>query len=96
MRRLTAALLMAFLLSGCAMHGPGRPQVDRDDSTGADVANAWYVPGRAIICATGGFISGVVMLLTLGQSYEEASQLMHGACSGPWTLGANDMRSPAP
>jgi hypothetical protein len=27
------------------------------------------------------------MTVTLGQSYDSASELMHSGCSGPWTVG---------
>jgi hypothetical protein len=32
------------------------------------------------------------MTLTLGQSYEDASQLMHGGCGGLWIVDAEDVR----
>jgi hypothetical protein len=52
----------------------------------------WYVPGRALICGASALLAGAAMTLTLGQSYEDASQLMHGGCGGLWTVDAEDVR----
>ena len=93
---LVGSLIGAMALSGCAMHGPGRPHTEVDERAAADVANIWYAPGRAIVCATGAVVSGVTMLMTLGQSYELASQVMHGGCSGPWTISQQDLHDPVP
>jgi hypothetical protein len=90
------ALALAMMLAGCAVHGPARPQVLDDDRTGADVANSWYAPGRAILCGTTALFAGAVMLVTFGQSYDDASLLMHGACSGPWTVRAEEIRNAVP
>ena len=97
--RITAlafGVVLAVTLSGCAVHGPARPQALDDDKAGADAANVAYVPGRGIVCATSAILSGLVMLVTFGHSYDDASMLMHGACSGPWTLKAEDIRSAVP
>lgn len=96
LRPVAVGIVTAVLLSGCAMHGPARPQAEADDHAGAVAANFWYVPGRAITCGTSGFISGVIMLLTFGHAYEGASEMMHGACSGPWTVHGQDIRNAVP
>ena len=44
----------------------------------------------------GALLAGVTMLLTLGQDYDGASQLMHGGCSGPWTVTSRDIRQAVP
>jgi hypothetical protein len=31
------------------------------------------------------------MTITFGNAYESASELMHGGCSGPWALRADDV-----
>ena len=89
-------LVAAVALAGCAMHGPARPQPEADDRAGAVAANFWYTPGRALICGTTALLAGVVMTVTLGQSYDSASQAMHGACSGPWTMSDQDVRNTVP
>jgi hypothetical protein len=99
-RRILSLALVAILVVGCASHTPPPPangrMPDSDDETGSIAANVWYVPGRALVCGLGAISAGLVMTLTLGQSYEEASQLMHGGCSGPWVVGPIDIRQPVP
>ena len=90
------SLVAAMALAGCAMHGPARPQPQADDHAGAVAANFWYTPGRAIICATGALISGIIMTMTLGQAYTDASEIMHGACSEAWTLTDQEIRNTVP
>lgn len=96
MRAVAVSVVLAMTLAGCAMHGPARPQALDDDRLGADVANVWYVPGRGIVCATSALLSGAVMLVTLGHSYDDASLMMHGGCSGPWTVTGQDIRNAVP
>lgn len=92
--------LVALLLVGCASHqAPASANghvPDSDDEIGSTVANIWYVPGRGLICGLGAVSAGLILTLTLGQSYEEASQIMHGGCSGPWVVGPVDIRQPVP
>ena len=96
---LVSFMLVTALVAGCATHQP-RVAGDRtpagDDEVGAVAANIWYAPGRALICGGGGLLAGLIMTMTLGQSYEEASQIMHGGCSGPWIVGAGDIRAVVP
>jgi hypothetical protein len=35
------------------------------------------------------------MTLTFGHVYEDASYFMHGACAGPWTVRAEEVREAA-
>jgi hypothetical protein len=85
--RVVVSLITVVTLSGCATHGPARPQPLADDGAGAVAANFWYAPGRGIICGTSAFLSG---------SYGAASELMHGGCSGPWTVSDQDIRNTVP
>ena len=99
-RGLIGIMLIAALAAGCATHGPVAPTDGRvaadDDAAGAVVADVWYVPGRALLCGSSAIIAGVVMTLTLGQSYDSASELMHGGCSGPWIVRSSDIRQAVP
>ena len=93
-------VLMGMLAAGCATHTALAPtdgrMPDADDEIGSIAANIWYAPGRALLCGLGAISAGVVMTLTLGQSYDDASQLMHGGCSGPWVVRSSDIRQAVP
>lgn len=99
-QRVISLVLLAVLVAGCATHTAPAPVdgrvPDADDETGSIAANLWYVPGRALVCGLGAISAGVVMTLTMGQSYEDASQIMHGGCSGPWIVRASDIRGAIP
>jgi hypothetical protein len=90
--RVIIVLLAATFLTGCATHYKADRQPAADDRLGAVVANVWYVPGRAMVCGASALLAGAAMTLTFGQSYEGASQMMHGGCTGPWTVEAKDVR----
>ena len=93
-------MLVAAIAVGCATHRPPAPANGRapatDDEVGSVVANFWYAPGRAFLCAGGGILAGLIMTFTWGQSYEEPSQIMHGACSGPWIVRPSEIRQAVP
>ena len=98
--RLAIAVLVTILVSGCVAHMPpplpdGRAPA-ADDAAGSVAANILYVPGRGILCGGSALLAGVTMLVTLGQEYDGASQLMHGGCSGSWLLGPKDIRQAVP
>ena len=108
MRTLIIVMLSVLLTSGCAVHTPP-PRSDSpeyvtaigqqpgtDDNVGATAANIVYVPGRGLLCGAAGLMSGVIMVLTFGQSYDSASEIMHGACSGPWWVRPSDIRQSVP
>jgi hypothetical protein len=89
-------LLLVALAAGCATRGEPRPGASADGdrpatTTGTAAANVWYVPGRAVTCGGAAILAGVVMTITFGNAYESASELMHGGCSGPWVLRADDV-----
>ena len=94
-------LLIATLIGGCASHRPPAPAPDgripaADDQVGSVAANLWYVPGRALVCGASAISAGIVMIVTLGQSYDDASELMHGGCGGPWLVRPSDIRQAVP
>ena len=98
--KVVALVLIAGLVAGCAAHRPPAPPDGgagaADDAVGAVMADIWYVPGRALLCGSSAVIAGLIMTLTLGQSYDSASELMHGGCSGPWTVRSADIRQAVP
>jgi hypothetical protein len=95
----TLALLVA-LAAGCAAHRPPVPADGRtpaaDDEAGSIAANLLYVPGRGLLCGGSAIMAGLVMVVTAGQSYDSASELMHGGCSGPWIVRPSDVRQAVP
>jgi uncharacterized protein YceK len=103
-RSLTVLPLVVLLFSGCAATttaarpdaGGAQPASSDDFERGADAANIWYVPGRALTCFGSGVLAFVTMTLTFGQGYDTAAQLMTGGCGGPWTLQAQDIRDAVP
>jgi len=99
-QRVVSFMLVAALLVGCATHSPPAP-VDgrapaRDDEVGSIAANLLYAPGRGLVCGGSTIMAGLVMVLTMGQSYDSASELMHGGCSGPWIVSPSDIRQAVP
>jgi len=107
-QRVVSFMLVAALVAGCAAHRSAAPAawdspttadgrvLATDDEVGAIGANIWYAPGRALLCGGSGIMAGLLMTLTLGQSYESASELMHGGCSGPWIVRPVDIRQAVP
>ena len=98
-RGLASIFVIVALLGGCVANW--QPKSERlagpDDNrpaneAGATAANILYVPGRAIVCGASALTAFVVMAVTFGQDYTGASEMMHGGCSGPWTLKAEDVR----
>ena len=93
-------VLLGAVLAGCAAHRPPAVADGRvpgsDDEAGSVAANIVYVPGRGLVCGGSGLLAGVAMLITLGQAYDAASELLHGGCSGPWLLGPSDIRQAVP
>ena len=107
-QRVASFMLVAALVAGCAAHRAPEPAAWRspttadgrvlapDDEIGAIAANIWYAPGRALLCGGSATMAGLIMTLTLGQSYDSASALMHGGCSGPWLVRPADIRQAVP
>jgi hypothetical protein len=94
-QRYLSLILVAALLTGCAMHSRTEPGPRADDRAGAVAANVWYVPGRVLVCGMTALLVGVALTVTLGQVYDDASQIMHGGCAGPWTVKPDEIRDAA-
>lgn len=83
--------------------GPSVPPVSRGDDVGfnetfydvtAGAMTAFLIPGRAITCVTGGVVSAVLMVLTLGTAYRAASGVIGEGCGGKWIVRGEDLQSP--
>jgi hypothetical protein len=96
--RLLGVVLAAAFLFDVAAVPVAEAQRERTEShsgaygTGAAIANIWYVPGRALVCGGTVLIAATVMTLTLGHSYDDASRVARGGCSGPWLVQRKDIR----
>ena len=108
-QRAVSFMLVSALVAGCAAHRPPAPTewrspttadgraIATDDEVGAVIANIWYAPFHALfICPASAIMAGLVMTITMGQSYEAASELMHGGCSEPWIVRPADIRQAVP
>lgn len=59
---------------------------------GAGVANAFVVPGKAILCAAGGVVGFTLMAITLGTAYKASAGFVREGCGGRWTITGDDIR----
>ena len=62
---------------------------------GAGIANVFYVPGKAGLCALGGAIAVTLLILTIGTGYKAATVVAKEGCGGKWTLTGDDLKSEA-
>jgi hypothetical protein len=60
--------------------------------TGAAVASAFSVPGRAIICVTGSVFSVLALVVTFGSGYGAAKSIFEEGCIGRWIVTPDDLR----
>jgi hypothetical protein len=63
---------------------------------GANVANVFYVPGKAILCGIGTLAGVGVMLITFGSGYRAAAGVAREGCGGRWRLSPDDLRPERP
>lgn len=80
---------------------PSVPPVSRGDDVVFDdafydvtagVMTAFLIPGRAITCVTGGVVSAIVLVLTLGTAYRAASGVIGEGCGGKWIVHGEDLQ----
>jgi hypothetical protein len=63
---------------------------------GAGVVNAFYVPGKAILCGLGSIVGVGVLLITFGSGYRVATAVAREGCGGRWLVGPDDLRPERP
>ena len=62
---------------------------------GAGVANAFYVPGKAVLCGLGGMVGIFVMIVSVGSAPKTAAGFAREGCGGKWILTGEDLRPDA-
>ena len=62
----------------------------------AAVVNVFYVPGKAITCAAGGALGIVILAVSFGTGYRNASFFFEEGCGGKWVVKGDDLRPDAP
>lgn len=68
------------------------PKTDQAWEVGAAVVNAVHVPGKAVLCLTGGVSGVAILLLSFGSGYEWAGRAWQEGCGGRWTVTAADVK----
>jgi len=61
--------------------------------TGAVLIDAFYVPGKAILCTASFAVNFGLLLLTFGTAYKAATTIAREGCGGKWYLTGNDLRA---
>jgi hypothetical protein len=105
--RLVATALVAVLVAGvlppvagaqqpAQQPGMMQEQMKKGDDgtwqTAANVYNVAYVPGKAIMCGLGGVSAFVLLAITFGSAYRNATAIVREGCGGSWLLTADDVR----
>src|SRR5262249_52000679 len=62
----------------------------------AAVVNVFYVPGKAITCAAGGALGIVILAVSFGTGYRNASFFFEEGCGGKWVVKGDDLRPDTP
>ena len=97
--RLLSLLLSLVLLAGFVtapvVAQPAAPGATVRPSGGANVAagfaNVFYVPGKALTCAGSGVLWVVILGVSFGTLYEDATQVVASGCGGKWTVQGRDL-----
>lgn len=99
----SAVLMLALVLSGPLAplawaqektEGQMAPAKTDDGAwkVAAGVVNAVRVPGKALLCATAGWVGVAVLLVTWGNAHEAAGGIWNEGCGGSWTVTAEDLK----
>ncbi len=98
--RLIALLVSASLTIGCIPRAWAADEQAASTERNAGVAvaaalsNTIYVPGKAILCATGAVLWTAAMLTTFGVCYKECAHFAHDNCTGKWVITPDDISAP--
>ena len=59
---------------------------------GAVLIDAFYVPGKAILCTLSVGVNFSLLMLTFGTAYRAAAAVAREGCGGKWYLTGEDLR----
>ena len=105
MRAMVGACMALVLLTGCATSAqraamepppPAPPPAFAEDplpyEVGAVAANAFYVPGKAILCVIGAAFGTGILAVTVGSGYGGAAGFVREGCGGRWIVTGEDLQ----
>ena len=94
--RLLSLLLSLVLLTGFvtapAVAQPLAPPPSEAAHVAAGFANVFYVPGKALTCAGSAVLWVVILGVSFGTLYEDATHIDAGGCGGKWTVHGRDLQ----
>jgi len=99
-RSIALVVALAFTLSGPlatfanAQQPEWQPAEERSAAydVGAGFANAFFVPGKVILCGLGVIAGGLLLGVTFGTAYKAAAAAGREGCGGKWVLTGDDLR----
>jgi hypothetical protein len=59
---------------------------------GAVLADVFYIPGKAVLCAIGFSVGITLLAITVGSGYRAATAIGREGCGGKWVLTGKDLR----
>ena len=59
---------------------------------GAIAANAFYVPGKVVLCVIGAAFGTGILAVTAGSGYGGAAGFVREGCGGKWIVTGEDVR----
>ena len=91
---LTLVLLTGFVTAPVVAQPstPGATEPSEDAHVAAGFANVFYVPGKALTCAGSAVLWVVILGVSFGTLYEDATQIAAGGCGGKWTVHGRDLQ----
>jgi hypothetical protein len=63
---------------------------------GAVLADVFYIPGKAVLCAIGFSVGITLLAITVGNGYRAATAIGREGCGGKWVLTGKDLRPAEP
>ena len=89
---LLALVLLTGLVTAPAVAQPSAPPPSGAAHVAAGFANVFYVPGKALTCAGSAVLWVLILGVSFGTLYEDATQIAAGGCGGKWTVHGRDLQ----